>query len=124
MKTKKLKHADDVIDRYIDLLDEQIEIPVLIQKANEKYNQHISDHNYVYKPGETDDMFKIFLQIKKLEERKARINSEIAEVESVLKDFLSFLKGGKIAYDKKSDTDKSKTTFLFWLEDGKVMCNR
>ena len=124
MKTKKLKHIEDVIDKYIDLLDEQIEIPALIEKANEKYNQHISDQNsYVYKPGEADDMFKIFIQTKKHEERKARLNDAIANVESTLKDFLSFLKGGKIAYEKKND-DKSKTAFLFWLENGKVMCNR
>jgi hypothetical protein len=125
MKTKKVKHVEDILDEYIDLLDEQIELPLLLEKANEKYNQHITEHNSnVYKPGEADDMFRIFLQIKKYEEKKARLNNEIAEVESTLKDFLSFLKGGKIAYEKKSDTDKSKATFLFWLEDGKVMCNR
>ena len=60
---------------------------------------------------------------KKYEQRKAELNDEIAGVEHTLKDFLSFLKGGKITYEKKND-DKSKTTFLFWLEDGKVMCNR
>jgi len=124
MKTKNLKRVEDVIDEYIELLDEQIELPVLIEKANEKYNQHIAEHHsYVYKPGETDDMFKIFMQIKKHEERKVNLNDAIAKVESTLQDFLSFLKGGKIAYEKKND-DKSKTTFLFWLEDGKVMCNR
>ena len=125
MKTKKLKHIEDLIDEYIDLLDEQNDIPRLMEKANEKYDQHLSEHNaYVYKAGETDDLFKIFIQIKKHEERKVELNDKIAEVESALKDFLSFLKGGKIAYEKKNDTDKSKTTFLFWLEDGKVMCNR
>ena len=124
MKTKNPKHVESVIDEYIDLLDEQIELPVLLEKANEKYNQHISEPNsYVYKPGETDSMFKIFMRIKKYEQRKAALNDEIAEVEHTLKDFLSFLKGGKIAYEKKND-DKSKTTFLFWLEDGKVMCHR
>jgi len=123
MKTKRPKHIDDVIDEYVDLLDEQIELPVLIEKANEKYNQHVIDHNYVYKQGETDNLFKIFTQIKKYEERRFHLNNEIAEVENTLKDFLSFLKGGKIAYEKKND-DKSKATFLFWLEDGKVMCNR
>ncbi len=125
MKTKKAKHIEGVIDEYITLLDEQIEIPVLIEKANEKYNQHITEHNsYVYKPGETDDMFKIFMQIKKYEERKAALNDEFVKTESTLKDFLTFLKGGKISYEKKDDNDKSKITFLFWLQDGKVMCNR
>ena len=126
MKVKKNKHIEDVIDVYITLLDEQIEIPVLIEKANEKYNQHVTGDNnsYVYKPGETDDLFKIFMQIKKHEQRKAQLAAEIAEAESTLKDFLAFLKGGKIAYEKKDDNSKSKITFLFWLEDGKVMCNR
>ncbi|MEP6595935.1 MAG: hypothetical protein ABJA71_08300 [Ginsengibacter sp.] len=125
MKAKRAKHIQGVIDEYITLLDEQIEIPVLIEKANEKYNQHITEHNsYVYKPGETDDMFKIFMQIKKYDERKAALNDEFAKTESTLKDFLTFLKGGKISYEKRDDNDKSKITFLFWLQDGKVMCNR
>ena len=125
MKPKKYKHIEDVIDEYIDLLDEQIEMPVLIEKTKEKYNQHIADHtSYVYKPGETEGMFKIFTQIKKHEERKAALDNEIAKLENTLKDFLSFLKGGKIAYEKKEDNGKSKSTFLFWLEDGKIMSNR
>ena len=125
MKVKKIKHIEEVIDVYMTLLDEQIEIPVLIEKANEKYNQHVTDNNsYVYKPGETENLFKIFMQIKKHEQRKAQIDTEIAEAESALKDFLAFLKGGKIAFEKKDDNSKSRITFLFWLEDGKVMCNR
>ena len=126
MKIKKFKHIEDVIDVYIALLDQQIEIPVLIEKANEKYNQHVNGDNNsnVYKPGETEDLFRIFLQVKKYEERKAQLDTEIAEAENTLKDFLTFLKGGKIAYEKKDDNSKSKITFLFWLEDGKVMCNR
>ena len=126
MKVKKFKHIEDVIDVYIALLDQQIEIPVLIEKANEKYNQHVNGDNNsnVYKPGETEDLFRIFMQVKKYEERKAQLDTEIAEAENTLKDFLTFLKGGKIAYEKKDDNSKSKITFLFWLEDGKVMCNR
>ncbi len=66
MKAKKFKHIEDVIDVYITLLDEQIEIPILLEKANEKYSQHVTDNNsYVYKHGETEDLFKIFIQIKK-----------------------------------------------------------
>ena len=119
------KHIEDILDVYITLLDEQIEISALIEKANEKYNQHVTDNNsYVYKPGETDDLFKIFTQRKKNEQRKAQLATEIAEAESTLKDFLAFLKGGKIAYTKKDDNSKSKIPVLFWLEDGKVMCNR
>ena len=125
MKPKKYKHIEDVIDEYIELLDEQIEMPLLIEKTKEKYNQHIAEHtSHVYKPGETEGMFKIFTQIKKHEERKAALDNEIAEVENTLRDFLSFLKGGKIAYEKKEDNGKSKSTFLFWLENGKIMSNR
>ncbi len=125
MKAKKFKHIEDVIDVYINLLDEQIEIPILLEKANEKYSQHVTDNNsYVYKPGETEDLFKIFMQIKKHEERKEQLANEIGETEGTLKDFLAFLKGGKIAYEKKDDNSKAKSTFLFWLEDDKVMCNR
>ncbi len=69
-------------------------------------------------------MFKIFNQIKKHEERKAELNDELAEVEKTLKDFLSFLKGSKITFEKKDDTNKSKSTFLFWLEDEKIMSNK
>ncbi len=125
MKAKKFKHIEDVIDVYITLLDEQIEIPILLEKANEKYSQHVTDNNsYVYKPGETEDLFKILMQIKKHEERKEQLANEIGEIEGTLKDFLAFLKGGKIAYEKKDDNSKAKSTFLFWLEDDKVMCNR
>jgi len=125
MKVKKNKHIDNVLDEYTTLLDEQAEILALIEKANEKYNQHVTDNNsYVYKPGETDDLFKIFMQRKKYEQRKAQLDTEIAEAESALKEFLGFLKGGKIAYTKKDDKSKSKITFLFWLEDDKVMSNR
>ncbi|MEO6452990.1 MAG: hypothetical protein ABIN97_02905 [Ginsengibacter sp.] len=125
MKPKKYKHIENVIDEYISLLDEQIEMPVLVEKTKEKYNQHMADHtSYVYKPGETEGMFKIFTQIKKHEERKAELNVEIAEAETTLKEFLSFLKGGKISYEKKDDNNKSKITFLFWLENDKIMSNR
>src|SRR5688572_7717525 len=125
MKVKKNKHIDNVLEEYTTLLDEQAEVLTLIEKANEKYNQHVTDNNsYVYKPGETDDLFKIFMQRKKYEQRKAQLDTEIAEAESALKDFLGFLKGGKIAYTKKDDKSKSKITFLFWLEDDKVMSNR
>ena len=125
MKVKKNKHIENALDEYTALLDEQGEILALIEKANEKYSQQVTDNNsYVYKPGETDDLFKIFMQRKKYEQRKAQLETEIAEAESTLKEFLGFLKGGKIAYTKKDDKSKSKITFLFWLEDGKVMSNR
>jgi hypothetical protein len=125
MKERNYKHIDGLLGEYISLLDEQIEIPFLLEKTTEKFKQHINDHNSaVYKPREKNEMFKIFTQIKKHEERRFEIETEIAEVEAYLKRFLSFLKGGKIAYEKKDDTDKSKITFLFWVENDKLMTNR
>ncbi len=125
MNPKKNKHFEALIDEYINLLDEQIELPVLIQKANEKFNQHLTDDiSYIYKPGETESMFKIFMQIKKYEDKKTQLNDEIARLENALKGFLSLFKGGKVAHPKKDDVGKSKITFLFWLEDDKIMSNR
>lgn len=125
MNPKKYKHLEDVFDDYISLSDEQIEITILIQKAHEKFHQHLSDDtSNIYKLKETEDMFKVFMQIKKYEERKTEINDEKMDIENILKEFLFSLKGGKIAYEKKDDAGKSKITFLFWLEDGKIMSNR
>lgn len=125
MKEKKFKNIDQLIEEYITLSDAQIEIPFLLEKSKEKYKEHISEHNTaVYKPKETEELFKLFLQIKKYEDRKVEIDAEMGETESLLKNFLTFLKGGKIAYERKDDSDKSKLTFLFWVENDKIMSNR
>ncbi|MGI8581424.1 MAG: hypothetical protein ACR2KX_04495 [Chitinophagaceae bacterium] len=121
----KIKNVNQLLEDYISLLDEQIEIPLLIEKAKEKYEEHLSEHTTaIYRPKETNELFKIFTQIKKQEEREVEIRAEIQETESLLKDFLTFIKGGKIAYEKKDDTDKSKITFLFWIENDTIMSNR
>jgi len=121
----KFKNVNELIGEYIALMDEQIETPFLIEKAKEKYKEHLTEHNTaVYKSKETNELFKIFTQITKYEARKSEINDELAETEGILKNFLSFLKGGKIAYEKKDDVDKSKITFLFWVENDTIMSNR
>jgi hypothetical protein len=121
----KIKNVNQLLEDYISLLDEQIEIPLLIEKAKEKYEEHLSEHTTaIYRPKETNELFKIFTQIKKQEEREVEIRAEIQETEKLLKDFLTFIKGGKIAYEKKDDTDKSKITFLFWIENDTIMSNR
>ncbi|MCW3105611.1 MAG: hypothetical protein JWQ09_117 [Segetibacter sp.] len=125
MKYKKNKHLEDIFDEYIQLQDEQIEIPLLIEKAQKKFNQYISsDQNAIYKQSEADDLYKIYTTLKKHEDRKNEINEELSEVEELLKGFLASLNGGKISYEKKDDTDKSKLTFIFWLEGDQVKCNR
>jgi hypothetical protein len=125
MKDKKYKYLEDVIDDYILLSDEQIEIPLLIERAHKKFNQYLSSENDItYTPVQAEYLFKYHSQLKKIEERKKEVGEELSEVEGLLKEFLMALNGGKISYEKKNDNDKSKTTFLFWVEDNKVMCNR
>ncbi len=125
MKDKKYKYIEDVIDDYIQLLDEQIEIPLLIEKAQKKFSQNLSSEDgNIYTPVQAEYLFKHHSQVKKLEERKNELNQELSEVEGLITEFLMSLNGGKISYEKKDDNDKSKITFLFWVEDGKVMCNR
>ena len=124
MKDKKYKYVEDVMEEYIDLTDEQIEIPLLVQKANDKYEGLKEDVNgNVLKPSDAEDGFKIFMQLRKYEERKEEIREELGEVEQLLKEFLQFLGEQKISYEKKDD-NKNKVTYLFWLEDDQVKCNR
>jgi hypothetical protein len=125
MKDKKHKYLEDLLDEYIDLQDEQLEIPVLIEKAQKKFGQYVSsDTDPIYKHSDAEDLYKVYMTIKKHEERKNEISEELAEVEDLLKGFLTSLNGGKVSYEKRDDNDKSKITFLFWLEDGQVKCNR
>jgi hypothetical protein len=46
------------------------------------------------------------------------------EVEFTLREFLSFIEGNQLGYERKDDVDKQKITYLFWLENGAVKCNR
>ncbi len=124
MKDKKHKYLEDLFDEYIQLQDEQIEMPVLIEKAQKKFDQYLSsDPNPVYKHSDAEDLYKVHTVLRKHEERKDEIGKELSEVEETIKSFLISLKGGKVSYEKKDD-DKSKITFLFWLEDDEVKCNR
>lgn len=125
MKYKKYKYLEDLFDEYIQLEDEQIEIPILIEKARKKFGQYVSsDPNPVYVQSDAENLYKVYLTHKKLEERKNEIVLKLAEVEDILKSFFTSLNGAKVSYEKKDDNDKSKLTYLFWLEDGVVKCNR
>lgn len=125
MKEKKQKYAEDLIDGYIALSDEQKEIPLFIEKVQKKFDQHLSpEKDITYNSADAEDLFKFHNKITKYEERRKEVDEELAETENTLKEFLRFLQGGKISYEKKDDNDKSKITYLFWLEDEKVKCNR
>lgn len=124
MKEKKHKYLEDLFDEYIELQDEEIEIPVSIEKAQKKFGPYLSsDENVVYKQSDAEDLYKAHNVLKKFEERKSELNEELKEVEELIKSFLAKLNGGKVYYEKKDD-DKAKVTFLFWLEDNQVRCNR
>lgn len=123
----KPKHIQNVIDEYLKLLDEQIEIPLLINKNQEKYESLMQkvheDNSDTLKPGEAKHLFETFSQNNKYHERKAELSTEVSETEKMLKKFLTYVKGHKIAYEKKGAKDK-KITYLLWLKDGKIECNR
>lgn len=109
----------------IPLNNEQIEIPLLLTNADEKFISLQSNWNgNAIKKNVVDNAFKIFTQVKKLKERSVELQSELTEVEQTLKEFLSFINGHQIAYEKKDDVEKLKITYLFWLEDGEIKCNR
>jgi cobalamin-dependent methionine synthase I len=112
MKDKRYKYLEDVIEDYIELTDEQIEIPLLIEKAREKYDALKLDKNgtkIAY--DDAEDAFKFFMQLKKHEERKNEINQELAEVENILRDFLVFLNEAKVSYEKRMITRTNKRSF-------------
>jgi hypothetical protein len=125
MRGKKYKYVEDLLDDYIQLVDEQIEQSLSFEKIQKKISLQVTPGNtIIYKPSEAEHLFKLFNQLAKLQERKLELVEEITETEGQLKEFLTILGGGKISYEKKDDNDKSKQTFLFWLEDGIVKCNR
>lgn len=125
MKEKKYKYLEDLFDEYVQLSEEQIEIPLFIEKAQKKFDQHLAPQkDNTYKYSDAEDLFKFHNQLRKYEERTKELSDELAEAENALKEFLTALQGGKIAYERKDDSDKSKNTYLFWLEGDEVKCNR
>ncbi|MEO7800399.1 MAG: hypothetical protein ABIR81_00285 [Ginsengibacter sp.] len=124
MKDKKVKHIEDLMEEYIVLTEEQIEIPLMLEKVKEKQANFLADYNNaVIKSSDAQDGFKLFSQVKKLEDQKAAFEIELAEVEAEFKAFLHSINGNKISYEKKDD-NKNRMTFLFWLENDKIQSNR
>jgi hypothetical protein len=78
----------------------------------------------VIKKSDADGLFKLYMQNRKAVERQLEIMTELGNVEFTLREFLSFIEGNQLAYEKKDDVEKQKITYLFWLEDGVVKCNR
>ena len=124
MKDKKYKHIEDLIEDYLQLTEEQIEISILVSKAKEKQELFLSENqNATIKTSDAQEGFKLFSQLRKVEDRNKELEAEIAEVETVLKEFMQPLTGSRISYEKKDD-NKNKLTFLFWAEEGELKSNR
>ncbi len=125
MKDKKHKYYEGLIEDYLLLSNENDELPRLIEKVKDKLDVLLTDKSgSVLKSGEADTAYKMFLQIRKYEYRKGELESELHEVEDILKQFLKSINGCKLSYKERDDEDKTKTTYSFWLEDDLVKSNR
>src|ERR1700752_519421 len=125
IKEKRYKYLEDVIEDYLNLMDERIEIPLDLKKAKDKYQalKEESQGNVLDKE-DAEDFFKLFNQERKIEEQKIELEEEFTEVEDILKQFLSYVDGHQLSYGRKDDVDKGKITYLFWLENGEIKSNR
>ena len=124
MKDKKHKYLEDLIEEYIELTDELQEIPVLIEKAVAGYQDYSKQYNgTVISADEAQYAYKAYNQLKKYNERKEEISEDVIELETLLKDFLQFFAGHKLSYERK-DENKTKITYLFWVEDGILKCEK
>ena len=124
-KDKRYKYLEDVIEDYLYLIDERVELPVSLKKTKDKFRalREETQRNVLDKE-EAEDFFKLFNQEKKLDERKKELDTELSEVEAIFKEFLNYVDSQQITFEKKDDIEKTKMTYLFWLENGEIKSNR
>jgi hypothetical protein len=124
-KEKRYKYVEDVIEDYLNLLDETNELPLSLKKVKDKFIALKEDlDGDVLDKEDAEDFFKLFNQERKIEEQKMELAQELAEVEDIFKQFLSYVDGHQITYEKKDEVEKSKITYLFWIENGEIKFNR
>jgi DNA polymerase III gamma/tau subunit len=124
-KEKRYKYVEDVIEDYLNLLDETNELPLSLKKVKDKFSALKEDLNGdVLDKEDAEDFFKLFNQERKIEEQKMELAQELAEVQDIFKQFLSYVDGHQITYEKKDEVEKSKITYLFWIENGEIKFNR
>jgi hypothetical protein len=71
MKDKKYKHIEDLLEDYLQVKEEHLEISLLDSKAVEKQESFRSDYQgSTIKTTEAQDGFKSFLQLKRLKNEK------------------------------------------------------
>ena len=124
-KDKRYKYLEDVIEDYLYLMDEKIELPLSCKKTKAKLADLKEElHDNILDKEQGEDFFKLYTQEKKSDERKKELEEELAEVERILKEFLHYVDGHQVSYEKKDDVEKIKHTYLFWLENGEIKSNR
>lgn len=125
MNTKKYKHIEAVIEDYLQLQNERLEIPLLLDKVQEKLLRikGSKSESESYSQDDAQDLFKIFNQQQKYLEQQQEVDVEFKEVELIFKTFLAFIEG-EIEFFRKEDQDKNKVTYKFWLEENHIRSNR
>ena len=125
IKEKKYKYIEDVVEDYLRLLDERMELPLTIERFTKKQDILLSEiEEAVIDTDDAEDLFKAYCQIIKTEERMEEANEELKDVEEILKGFLATIPGHQLSYERKDAQEKMKITHLFWLEDGVIKSNR
>lgn len=119
------KYLEDMIDDYLQLVDEDVELPSLINRLKEKQIMLLDDiTGGIVKKGDAQELFKVYTQIRKCEERKIELQKELKEIESTFIEFLSYIGGNQLLYERKDEGGKQKTTYKFWLKDGIIQCDK
>lgn len=122
---KRHKYAEDLLEDYLSLIEEATEINALIKETKENERTLMNEQkDNVLKKRELEDFYRVFNLAKKYEERKSEIQEEIWELETTIKQFLHFTEGRKISLERKDDADKAKHTYVFWLENEQIICNK
>ena len=124
-KDKRYKYVEDLIEDYLYLTDERTELALSLKKTKDKFLA-LKEENQgtTLDKEDSEDFFKLFNQEKKAEERQSELETEFIEVGNLLKEFLGYVDGRQITYEKKDDVEKAKMTHLFWLENGEIKSGR
>ncbi len=125
MALKRYKYVEALVEDYLNLQDEKMDLPLLIEKFKKKQDVLLSKvPEAIIETEEAEDLFKAYSQIKKTEERLEEANAELDEVEEILKGFLATIPGHQLSYERKDDLEKLKIRHLFWLENGMIQNSR
>ena len=102
LKEKKYKYIEDVLEEYILLQEEKVELFSSIEKGKRKHESLLSEiEDTVIKTDDAEDLFKLYTQVKKIEEKLAETEEELREVEDVLRSFLKTIPEHQLAYERK-----------------------